>query len=219
MQTNHQYDVLPITAPRIAALLILSIMMLSSCGIVSKSKLRTYSSLDSSATQVTRSTADQVQDSANKKAYEQGTEVKVADEATGRVEVEFAQDSAKPTGPVVISRDSIGNMVIDPGGRPIKKVTDTRSVQKSATTTTKNTGLDSTRVSKTQTTQKVDSMASSLKTETRTVQNKVSRWQIPWYAWLILPVIGLIAWRYRLYQRKIDTHPQIPYSSPKDNTA
>ncbi|NCT92957.1 MAG: hypothetical protein GXC72_00910 [Chitinophagaceae bacterium] len=218
MQTKTQ-STMEIILGRRTVFLVLSLTILCSCGIVNKSKQRTYSSVDSSATHVTRSTADQVQDSANKKAYEQATENTVADESIGRVEVEFGQDSVKPTGPVVISRDSSGNMVIDPGGRPVKKVTDTRSAQKSATTTTKNTGLDSTRVSKIQTTQKVDSLASALKKEVRSAEKKVFRWQVPWYAWLILPVIGLIAWRYRLYQRKIDTATKIPYSSPNDNTA
>ncbi len=195
------------------------VSMLCSCGIVNKSKQRTYSSVDSSATHVTRSTADQVQDSANKKAYEQATENTVADESIGRVEVEFGQDSVKPTGPVVISRDSSGNMVIDPGGRPVKKITDTRSAQKSTTTTTKNTGLDSTRVIKNEKTQSIDSSAGQVSKKAAASGSKVSRWQVPWYAWLILPVIGLIAWRYRLYQRKIDTATKIPYSSPNDNTA
>lgn len=196
-------------------LALIAIFLLASCGTANKNRSSLSQVVDSTATEVHHESTELSTDTAHKETNDLSYKTKVEEGEGSSVKIEFHPgDSA--IGPVVIRKDSSGATVIDPGGRSIKSVTDTHKKSRTETIDTRSKASDSAGIRRVSKTQVSDSGRVEVHREVVSKSVAVRRWQLPWYAWLIIPVLGFIVWRFRLYRRG-PAKTGLPYYSPKDN--
>ncbi|MES2004350.1 MAG: hypothetical protein V4450_07500 [Bacteroidota bacterium] len=178
-------------------LLVMIVFCHCSCGIVNKNKGSKSSSSDSTGVSVKKETQVTSNDSGGKKTFENETKNEQSKEETGGLNLEFDNsDTTKATGPIKISTDSAGNTVIDPGGRALKSVTDTRSKKTTTTKTEKQSGTDSTHVISKTETAKTDSSAANVKKKAAEETSHTFRFN-PDLLWFLLIPAGWLLWIYR----------------------
>lgn len=172
------------------------VMIMTSCGIVNKNKGSKSSSSDSTGVTVKKETQIQSNDSAGKKTFENKTKTEQSTADSNGLKVEFYPgDSIKPTGPVTISIDTAGYVVINPGGRPLKSITDTRTKKTTTTKTEKQAGTDSTHVGNRSENTKADSTGVGVKKNHQEDTSHTLRMPSPW--WLIIFPVGWLLWKFR----------------------
>lgn len=207
---------IPSPFPLLLLLAAIIIVGLSSCGVSIKSRSTSTVNIDSSKTEVKKQSETVKADNTVKKesSESQNESGSVTDSGSVKAEFDLAY-TGKATKPVVISRDSAGNTVIDPGGRKLKSVTDTRKRTTAASSQKAKSGSDST-VNSVQVTKNVsDSSNTNLLKRAKETDNKTFRWQPPWYAYPLVIILAVVIWKFRLYRRN-RPKPVMPYSSPKD---
>lgn len=192
-------------------------ILVISCGVRKVSVDSYYHNVDSSFTQVKKEQAAESKDSSGV-SEKYSTEEKSKSDSSG-VKVEFYKsDSSKPTGPVVISTDSKGNLKIDPGGRDLKSVSQNKKL--SETKKEAKSSNDSSHLTTEKSLANSDSTGAKKKEKGKSKKTKKTSWQIPWWAYVIVILaIGLtwFFWQQIKSAKKIkDTI--IPYSAPNDKS-
>lgn len=207
---------IPSPVPLLLLLAAIIIVGLASCGVTNKSRSTSSVNIDSSKTEVKKESQTVKADNTVKKESSETQNESGSVTDSGSVKAEFdLSDTGKATKPVVISRDSAGNTVIDPGGRKLKSVTDTRKRTTAASSQKAKSGSDST-VNSVQVTKNVsDSNHTNLVKKAKETDSKTFRWQPPWYAYPLVIILAVVIWKFRLYRRN-RPKPVIPYSSPND---
>lgn len=206
---------IPSPLPLLVLLAAILIAGLASCGVANKNRSSSTINLDSSASDLQKSSeVSREEKSIMRNAFEMGKNQFIHLDS-GSVRAEFdPSDTARAVRPVIISRDSSGNTIVDPGGRKLKSVTDTRKGMTGSTRETARAGRDSTGSSVVVSKDKTDSSSTHLVKSTRSAETKVFRWQPPWYAYPLVILLALAIWKFRLFRRR--PAPVMPYSSPND---
>ena len=203
-------------------LIILAVMIIAgtSCGIANKNRSSSYYSSDSTGTSVSRSAQTDQKDSTGKSDFKATqSEAKEVEYADG-LEVNFkpGDSTSKTTGPVVITQDTSGTITIDPGGRQIQSIRDTKKRKNTETKQTTQQGSDSSHVIATQQKQQSDSSAGHVNKKAAESSAHTFRIQLPWYGYVIAGISILAVWFFWPYIRKAKSVVNIPYSNPTDKT-
>lgn len=104
--------------------------------------------------------------------------------------------------PITVTRTATG-VNVDPGGRKVKKLAVSNKTIDSKIETIDTSGTRFTNVAKS----KIDSGAQwkviDVQKKNTAETNKVFKWQVPWYAWVIICVFVIIMIRYRLWRKSV----------------
>ncbi|MBI2283324.1 MAG: hypothetical protein HYU71_06425 [Bacteroidetes bacterium] len=212
MKSNN----LPSPLPLLLLLTAILTIAFSSCGVTNKNRSSSSSQVDSSNTEVNKETDLFWSEAARKYGLttkHSGFTFKI-DSSYLKLRF-YPSDSVNNTGPVVISQDSTGKTVIDPGGRKLKSVEDSRKKTTATGNLNTSVGNDSTVTSYLASKTRSDSSSTTVSKKAKTTEAKTFRWQPPWYAYPLVIAALLAIWKFRLYRRN-KSEAVIPYSSPND---
>lgn len=114
--------------------------------------------------------------------------------------------------PITVTRTTAG-VNVDPGGRKVKKLAVSNQTIDAKRESVDTSAMKYSNVAKS----KVDSGSNLKVVDTQkkntTDTNKVFKWQVPWYAWVIICVFVIIMIRYRLWRKSIFAAKNIPDSN------
>jgi hypothetical protein len=202
--------------------LLIAFGLTTSCGIVNKNKSSSSSNVDSVTAAIKKQSQKQSSDSANVKKTEKAESKQTENVQSNGLNLKFSTaDSQRITGPVIIKRDTAGNLTVDPGGRILESITDTKTHTQKRTSAKTEKVIDSGHVTRQAEKASVDSSGNIYHKDQKAAQSNVQRFQIPWYAYILLPIvlflIGYVVWKFGLFKKK-KQETLVPYSSPNDNT-
>jgi hypothetical protein len=173
-----------------------------SCGISNKNISTSQIKTDSSATTVKKEEEVNSVDNSEKKAAVRTQLQKISTVKINGLQLRFSKLGTKYiTGPVVVTRDSAGGLSVDPGGRALKSISDTRQEERRSVNQVKDSTADSSHFHQQLEKRRSDSLAITLAKKVAAKSKDVTRIRIPFWVFAFLIITGIVIWRYRLYKQ------------------